>query len=140
MLGGACQNCSTISLPAGGESRVEPQGYPNNCYSHLMTCVLARYHLEAEWGKSGPAPALLSITHSTVSTSQPSILDSGDNNYLFKAGEEHFSLFSILQNMRRAAGRDDQIWSFTNCLWHQHFATTLSTILTGDIGKGKTWL
>jgi len=87
MLGGACQNCSSISLPAGGESRVEPWGYPNNCYRHLITCVLARYHLEAEWGKSRPALALLCITQRTSSTSQPSILDTGDNNYLHRAVE-----------------------------------------------------
>lgn len=60
-----------------------------------MTCVLASYHLEAEWGESGPALALLYITHSTVSTSQPSILDSGDNNYLYRAGEETFLIFVL---------------------------------------------
>lgn len=92
MLGGACQNCSTMSLPAGGGSRVEPRGYPNNCYRHLMTCVVARYHLEAERGKSGPALALLSITQSPVSTSQPAILDSGDNNYLQGLGKTCFDL------------------------------------------------
>ena len=108
MLGGACQNCSTISLPAGGESRVEPWGYPNNCYSHLMTCVLARYHLEAEWGKSGLALALLSITHSTASTSQPSILDSGDNNYLYRAEEEDFLIFfSVKQEAQNRLRRSD---------------------------------
>lgn len=56
MLGGACQNCSTISLSAGGKGRVEPWGYPSYCCSHtMMTCGLARYCLESEWGESGPA-------------------------------------------------------------------------------------
>lgn len=68
-------------------------GYPNNCYRHLMTCVLARYHLEAEWSKSGPALALLSITKCTVSSSQPSILDSSDNNHLHRAEEELYLFF-----------------------------------------------
>lgn len=85
---------------------MEPWGYPNNCYRHLMTCVLARYHLEAEWGKSGLALALLSITKSTVSTSQPSILDSGDNNYLYRAGEEHFFDLAKQQAHRRLRGSD----------------------------------
>lgn len=46
---------------------------------------------------------------------------------------------NIFLNRRHAAGGDDQILSFNNCLWHQHFATTLITILTGDIGKGKSF-
>lgn len=87
---------------------MEPWGYPNNCYSHLMTCVLARYHLEAEWGKSGLALALLSITHSTASTSQPSILDSGDNNYLYRAEEEDFLIFfSVKQEAQNRLRRSD---------------------------------
>lgn len=79
---------------------MEPRGYPNNCYSHLMTYVLARYHLEAEWGKSGPALGLLSITRNTVSTSQPSILDRGDNNC---TGQGRAFLISILAERERQA-------------------------------------
>lgn len=52
----------------------------NNCYSHLITCLLVKNHLEM--GESGPALALLSINHSAASTSQPSILDGGDSNYV----------------------------------------------------------
>lgn len=52
---------------------------PDTSCSHLMICLLVKYHLER--GKSGPAVALLSINHSAASTSQPSILDSEDSNY-----------------------------------------------------------
>lgn len=114
---------------------MEPWGYPNNCYSHLMTCVLARYHLEAESGESGLALALLSITHSTVSTSQPSILDSGDNYYFYRAGggggffgDFHFSKTEGTQQTEIF-----QILSLNNSSLHQYVATTLITIITHDI-------
>lgn len=63
---------------------MEPQVY-NNCHSHVTTCVLAKFHLEVESGKSGRALALLSINRSTASTSQPSILDIGNSYYFYRA-------------------------------------------------------
>lgn len=60
MLGGACQNCSTISLPAGGEGRVGPWGHLSNCYNSVMTCVPVRDHLEAEAGQIRTCPGFFS--------------------------------------------------------------------------------
>lgn len=52
--------CSTITLPAGGDSCVAPHGHEaNSCSNHSMTSAPAPCHLEHQEGNSGPALVLL---------------------------------------------------------------------------------
>lgn len=73
---------------------------PDNGCSHLMICLLVKYHLER--GESGPALALLSINRSAASTSQPSILDSEDSNYFNCATSREKHVCGIVVSAEKA--------------------------------------
>lgn len=86
-LGGAWRNCSTISLPAGGEKRGGAMGVPKQPLQPPDDMRTGKVPSGKRIGQIRTCPgALLSITQGTMSTSQPSILDGGDNYDFYKAG------------------------------------------------------